>query len=252
MDPCVESLCRRIEDAGLNASAPPQQRVLDGWLLRFSPGKAKRARCINPICAGRMALADKLALCEQAYADAGLPMIFRVTPFAEPADLDAVLGAAGLAAFDDTRVMWRRGLDAIADPAPLPLRAVSGDEYARAVGALRGTPADQVEAHAQRLRLSPVPCRGFVHERDGRVVACGQFALEGTIVGLYDVFTAPEARRQGLARGLCARLLRLAHDLGARTAYLQVDAGNHAARGVYARLGFADAYAYHYRARAPT
>jgi hypothetical protein len=42
----------RIEDAGLNASAPPQQRWLDGWLLRFSPGKANRARCINALAAG--------------------------------------------------------------------------------------------------------------------------------------------------------------------------------------------------------
>ena len=32
----------RAEDAGLNASAPPQQLWLDGWLVRFSPGKAKR------------------------------------------------------------------------------------------------------------------------------------------------------------------------------------------------------------------
>ena len=49
----------RIEDAGLNASAPAQQRLLDGWLLRFSPGKAKRARCINALSAGRLPLAEK-------------------------------------------------------------------------------------------------------------------------------------------------------------------------------------------------
>jgi len=34
-------------------SAPPEQRWLDGWLLRFSPGKAKRARCINAVAEGR-------------------------------------------------------------------------------------------------------------------------------------------------------------------------------------------------------
>ena len=28
-----EALLSRVEDAGLNASAPPQQRWLDGWLL---------------------------------------------------------------------------------------------------------------------------------------------------------------------------------------------------------------------------
>lgn len=246
MDP---SLLACIEDAGLNASAPPQQRVLDGWLLRFSPGKAKRARCVNAIGAGRLPLAEKLTLCEQAYADAGLPMIIRVTPFSEPANLDAALDTAGLVRFDDTRVMCLQRLDAIAEPAPHTLRAVSGDEYARSVGALRGTPADQVEAHTRRLQFSPIAYRGVVHERDGRVVACGQFALDGTIVGLYDVFTAADERRQGMARALCMHLLRHARDLGAKTAYLQVDADNRAARNVYTSIGFADAYEYHYRAR---
>ena len=38
--PFDATLLSRVEDAGLNASAPPQQRWLDGWLIRFSPGKA--------------------------------------------------------------------------------------------------------------------------------------------------------------------------------------------------------------------
>ena len=52
----------RIEECGLNASAPPQQRLVDGWLVRFSPGKAKRARCVNAVAAGRLPLADDAPL----------------------------------------------------------------------------------------------------------------------------------------------------------------------------------------------
>jgi len=83
---------------------------------------------------------------------------------------------------------------------------------------------------------------------DGAVLACGQYAIESELVGLYAVFTAPAARGQGLSRRLCAGLLAQAREQGARTAYLQVDTDNHAARAVYRRLGFADGYAYHYRA----
>ena len=54
-------------------------------------------------------------------------------------------------------------------------------------------------------------------------------------------------RGQGLARKLCASLLVQAREEGARAAYLQVEAGNAAARAVYRRLGFVDAYRYHYR-----
>ena len=72
---------------------------------------------------------------------------------------------------------------------------------------LRGSPLAQRQAHAQRLVNAPVPFVGCVLKRDGEVLACGQFAIEGDLVGLYDVFTAPAARGQGLARLLCSQLL---------------------------------------------
>ena len=92
------NLLSRIEDAGLNASAPPQQRLLDGWLLRFSPGKAKRARCVNAIAPGRLPLSEKLSLCEEAYARVGLPLIVRLdgNNAADGLRLLAEAGIAGL------------------------------------------------------------------------------------------------------------------------------------------------------------
>jgi GNAT superfamily N-acetyltransferase len=247
-----DQLLSRIEDAGLNASAPPQQRWLDGWLLRFSPGKAKRARCINAVAPGRLPLALKLQLARQVFAEAGLPMVLRITRFTQPADLDGQLAALGYSLLDDTRVMVCRGLPDAA-PAPLPpgtcWAQLSPDEYADAVGALRGSPPEQRRAHAQRIAWSPVPYEGFAirRESDGEVLACGQFAREAELVGLYDVFTRESERGRGLARLLCERLLSLSIKQGATVAYLQVDADNQAARRIYQRLGFADAYAYHYR-----
>lgn len=251
-DPCLLS---RIEDAGLNASAPPQQRWVDGWLVRFSPGKAKRARCINAVAPGRMPVAHKLALCESVFAQAKLPLIVRVTPFSEPAGLDSALEAMGLQRFDDTRVMV---LEDISNrvvpslPATLSIHSIGLEAFAQRVGALRGSPLSQRLAHGQRLVQSPVPFFAFEMKLDGEVVACGQYAREADLVGLYDIFTAEWARGRGYASRLCAHLLADSHQRGARHAYLQVDGDNRAARAVYQRLGFGDAYAYHYRSRDPS
>ena len=247
-----ETLLSRIEDASLNASAPPQQRWMDGWLVRFSPGKAKRARCINAVAAGRLPLAEKLALCEAAYREAGLPMVVRITHFTQPAGLDEHLAALGLTVLDDTRVMVNPALPTARPPA-LPAgahwAALAAPAYAEAVGRLRGSPPEQREAHAQRLALSPVPYHGFAIRRDddGAVLACGQFAIEAELVGLYDVFTDESQRGKGLASVLCKHLLSLAVLQGARVGYLQVEYDNRVARHIYGRLGFADAYRYHYR-----
>jgi ribosomal protein S18 acetylase RimI-like enzyme len=252
------ALLSRIEDAGLNASAPPQQRWIDGWLVRFSPGKAQRARCVQPVAAGRLAIDDKLALAAQIYAEAKLPMIVRITPFALPRGLDAHLDARGWRAEQDTRVMV---LSALADdmkkaealPRGLVFEPLGLAAFAQAVGTLRGSPLAQRSAHAERLEAAPVPFRPLAIRRkdDGALLACGQFAREAELVGLYDIFTAPAARGQGLARRLCARLLALARAEGARGAYLQVEADNAPARAVYRGLGFADGYRYHYRLAPP-
>jgi len=272
-------MLQRIEDSSLNASAPPQQRWLDGWLVRYSPGKAKRARCINAVALGQRSSQAKLAECEALYQQAGLPLVVRITPFTQPAGLDAELACQGWPMFDETRVMVLAELEGWTGEAGLIPQTGSTDQmpqtaemaemaemappwlppgwtetvegaldYARTVGALRGSSALEIESHAQRLQWSPVPYTGLVWRDDvGQVQACGQFAREAGLVGLYDIFTAPAARGRGLARALCARLLALARDEGARTAYLQVDAANAPARKVYARLGFQDAYTYHYR-----
>jgi ribosomal protein S18 acetylase RimI-like enzyme len=249
------TLLSRVEDAGLNASAPPQQRWLDGWLVRFSPGKAKRARCVNAVAQGRLSMREKFALCQRVFDEAQLPLIFRITPMSEPQRLDAWLESNGLRVLDDTRVMVNGDLSKLA-PEPLPpgvtIQRVGHAAFAQIVGQMRGSPLSQQQAHSQRLELSPVPFEGWVLRRSGEsaVLACGQAATEADLVGLYDVFTATAARNNGWARKLCGQMLDRARQRGARVGYLQVDAANLAARSVYRRLGFDDGYAYHYRTAA--
>lgn len=254
--PLAAAELSRIEDASLNASAPPQQLWLDGWLLRLSPGKAKRARCIHALAPGLLPLDARLEQAELVYRQAGLPLIVRLTPYTQPADLDPALAGHGLQRFGDSLVMVGRlaAMD-LAESVPVPgslsLQAAAPADYARIIAALRGSPSGQEVAHAERLLQSPVPYQGLVLHRDGEVLACGQSAREGDRVGLYDVFTAAPARGQGLSRLLCAELLRRGAREGASTAYLQVDADNAPALALYRRLGFGVGYAYHYRAADP-
>jgi hypothetical protein len=79
-----EALLCRVEDAGINASAPPQQRWLDGWLVRYNPGKAKRARCINAVAPGRLPLADKLHSPRRSLKRRACPWWCASHPFRNP------------------------------------------------------------------------------------------------------------------------------------------------------------------------
>jgi GNAT superfamily N-acetyltransferase len=238
---------RRLEELALNSSAPPGQLLYDGWLLRLLPGKAKRARSVNAVYRSTMELDTKLAYCERLYRSANLPAIFRITPFSEPADLDARLEARGYQRFDVTAVEG-----AEIDAAHLRETSVETMELAAwvdAVGALRSSPREHRAAHLARLQGMPLAMQAVAIREGGRIVATGLTIVEDESAGLFDIITHDEARQQGYGRRIVQGLLRHGWDLGARNAYLQVQADNVPARRLYAQFGFAERYTYWYRGR---
>jgi len=96
---------RRLEEIALNASGPANPRFFDGWMLGFTPGKSKRVRSVNPFFGSSLPLETKFDTCKAIYATAGLPCIIRLTPFAQPPELEDWLAAQGYERFDDTMVM---------------------------------------------------------------------------------------------------------------------------------------------------
>ena len=243
----LASLAQRAEQAGLNASAPPQQAQVEGWLIRLSPGKAKRSRCVNALAAGTLPLDDLLARCKASFDVAGLPLIVRITPFSQPADIDAQLEAKGYFSFDAADVMVLDQLPPVSRETAR-LQPLDAAAYAELVGALRHSTPIEIAAQAERVAASTVPYQGFaLRDADGGLLACGQVAREGTIAGLYDVFTPIKQRGQGHGFRLCAALLQQAAQAGAIEAYLQVASDNEFAKRLYAKLGFRFAYRYHYR-----
>jgi len=242
----------RVEEAGLNALQTQRQLFYDGWLLRLSPGKAKRARSVNAHFGSTLPLAAKLDHCEALYARHGLPALFRITPFVRPPDLDAALAARGYQAAEETLVMAAllAARPALAPPpAGVTLTDVDAHGFVDVVGNLRGSRATQREAHRERLANSVLPNRMIALRAGGDIVGAGQIALDGDLAGIFDVVTAQSARGRGYATLACAALLSWAAQQGARAAYLQVDANNVAAIAVYRKFGFATLYTYHYRVR---
>lgn len=238
---------RRLEELSLNSSSPPGQLVYDGWLVRLSPGKAKRARSVNAVYPSSLPVDDKIAYCERLYAACGLPALFRLTPFSQPAALDAELEARGYRRFDVTAVE------------AAPIRAAQGEaggvepmelaDWVGAVASLRGSPEAHRRGHLARLDGMPLVKRAVALRCDGAIAATGLTIVEGDCAGLFDIVTHEAHRRRGYARRIVEGLLRAAWELGARHAYLQVQQENSGARKLYSQFGFEEKYLYWYRGR---
>lgn len=239
---------RRIEEYSLNASGAFQSLVYDGWLLGYRPGPSKRLRCVNPFYPSSLPVAAKIAHCVRFYRDAGLPPLFRLLPFSQPAGLDAELERERWVRFEPTLVQTVE-LGASRSPA-VPahvVEIVAVAEWVDATAALLGVSGDDLPRQRERARSYPLAQAGALARRGGEVVAGGLVKLEGDAAGLFALATAPAMRGRGYGRAVVAALLAEARTRGARRAYLQVTAANTAATTLYAHFGFATEYDYWYR-----
>jgi len=75
-------------------------------------------------------------------------------------------------------------------------------------------------------------------EETAGICACCAFRLVLDEAHVMNVAVAPRARRRGLARRLLGFALRRAARAGARTAFLELRAGNREALALYESLGF--------------
>jgi GNAT superfamily N-acetyltransferase len=224
----------------LETEAPP------GWLQRFSHGYTKRANSINALDPEAEITPEVIETLEAPYRRRGLPPIWRISPLA-PAMTDRLLAARGYRRIDDSLVQVA-AIDAGlgADPA-VTISAQPSAAWLAGFAELH--PVSVLHRPAMtRMVQSIASLAGFALIEDS--AQCLAFALgvvDGDHLGVFDMLVATTARRRGLARRVLRSVCAWGHAQGARIAYLQVVAGNEAARRLYADHGFETVYTYWYR-----
>jgi ribosomal protein S18 acetylase RimI-like enzyme len=236
-----------IEQRALNAWPALHTRFAGGWALRLADGCTKRANSANPL-APKSPFAQVQATAERFYRRAGLPTVFRLTPLAPP-DADGALAAAGYNLRDPSSLM----IAPLSEVPPAPqveLAAHADAEWLAGVTSANATPHPLCAAHAAIVGAIRQPAAFATVREGGRSVGFGMAVAEQGYVGLFDLIVVPGRRGQGHGRALCEALLGWGRTRGAMRAYLQVQADNSPALGLYATLGFEPGYAYHYRVAA--
>lgn len=239
-------LVRDIEERAFNAWPALETRLAQGWLMRLSSGYTKRANSLNAWRPDNP-LGTVLGHAADIYASRGLPLIVRLTPLVD-AGADAMLEARGFSRLDETIVMTASLSELSVGPDPaITVHSVPTPVWLDGFARANGVPEARRRLHDSMVAHIATPVAFAQLEADGSPVAWGIAAVERGFVGLFDIVTAPSARRRGAARRLVGHLLHWAKAQQAATAYLQVVAANSPAIALYQRLGFAEAYRYHYR-----
>lgn len=236
LEPVTARAWRASEEAGLG-----------GWTVNASRGVSGRINACWPNGEPGRPVEAALRDVEAWYAARSLPARFKVVDaLCGPRDLPKHLAAAG----------YRPGKETLVMTGPLPLGGdpqvgVLADPDERFADVFAGASSDPLDAQErlEALARTPLP-RGFaLAEADAAPAAIGAFAVEAPWVGIFAMRTLPAFRRRGLARTVLDSLLTRASALGARRAWLQVEAENAGARRLYEIAGFEEAYRYRYWVR---
>ncbi|MER5933694.1 GNAT family N-acetyltransferase [Streptomyces sp. NPDC002054] len=220
---------------------PLESEPLGDWTLRAAAGFTRRANSVLPLGEAGIPLDEALARVTAWYADRGLPAYVQTATGA--------VGTQEALCAQLTERGWTREVSAeirIASLAPVADvdADVSGVALSRDFGddwlARYGRVADPAVARAVLSAGSSV----WFAEVPGKAI--GRCVVDGRWAGFTSVEVAPEHRRQGLATAVMAALARQALEEGASAAWLQVEADNGGARGLYDGLGFATHHAYHH------
>jgi len=240
----------KLEELSTNAWPALETMVHDGWLLRFADGYTKRANSISPLYPGTDELASKIAACEAYYESKGLPAIFKMTPFAEPHDLDERLEQKGYTAQAFTSIQ-AVSLDKVAAPSlhTVQVNEHYTAEWRDAYCRLSGQGEKAKETMTQTLRKI-IPRAGYAAlYLEDKVVACGLGVVEREYIGLFDIVTDEAYRNRGLGEQLVLSLLQWGQKQGAAYSYLQVLQDNEPAMRLYKKIGYHEQYTHWYRVK---
>ena len=237
-----------MEELSLRAWPAYEEKIYDGWVLRFAEGYTKRANSVNPLYTSSVDVGEKIAYCEKAYGERGLPAVFKLTGESTPAELDRELTARGYDRLDETSVrLLSLGKGHAAVPGVGQFPRVC-EEWLRSFARCSGIDdATTVEKLARILRSIPGETIFAYVKEKGRIVACGLGVLDQGYLGGFDIVVDPAYRKMGYGRRIMEGLLGTGAGRGAKTAYLQVVAGNRPAEKLYDSLGFSEIYRYWYR-----
>ena len=247
-----------LERATLDAVCPAAQSELPGWLLPFDAADIGRARSAIPLRHQDLDIAALPAI-EQLYRDQGLPPTFRIAHTPGLRHWQARLLALGyrqtapvhvqIASVADMQAAAdlsnsAQGSHNASQPANVVLLDAPGDAWA-SVYTAPGFDAEDGALRVQLLSRSRFARYAYVQSA-GVSLAAGTACISRDWLSVHGMRTLPHAQGQGLGTSLLTAFVGLARQRGISRAFLQVEADNAPALGLYRRFGFGTAWTYHY------
>lgn len=240
-----------MEAVGFRAWPASSVHYDGSWAVRLTASHpSRRINSVNPLDpADNRDIEQRIARIEQRFRAYERPIVFRMSPLA-PAELQAHLNAMGWQRVDETRVLAASLADMDLDGGYelLPVRDIG--RFVDAAIALNADERVNKPGLTELLESIRPPYGMFIMEDENGPAAAALCVHDNEMAGLFEITVRDDLRSRGFGRSIVRAALRWATAQGATTGWLQVEAANQPANGLYERLGFEEVYRYVYRTKA--
>lgn len=236
-----------IERATLDAVCPAEVHEIPGWLLPYDPLPIGRAQSAVPLSHGALSL-EALHTVQAHYQQCNWPTVFRLPEQVLSPAVTTALQTMGYTpdAPVHVQVAPTRKLLELAASEQVVIQARPTPPWASVYTADGFDPQDG----ANRVQLLSRSAHAvYAHvEREGQTLAAGVGVgvISRGWLSVHGMRTRPNAQGQGLASQILAGLAAHALAKGIERVFLQVEASNTVALGLYQKAGFATAWRYQY------
>lgn len=247
---------QQIEQASIASWPALQEQAIDGGLLRYSNGLSRRGNAL--ILAGKSNRDASLLIkdAECFYHGFGEKVIAKVCstdglPEKNHSHLDLRLAQKHYRIESPTHVMVKQLDEVVTEPLVTSIKKIEIVDLQRWLVshcAIKKLSRDDFDTHFAMLEKLAVPsCFLVLKNTAGNTVATGFATQSGDAIGVYGLATDNDYRRQGFGTAIVAALEEWGRQHNGSYAYLQVEAANKAAFGLYQKFGYTSFYHYWYR-----
>ena len=250
-----------IEELSANAFPALSTLLVNGWILRFAEGYAKRANSVSPLYPCGIDVVKNVELCEKIYLSKKLNPVFKLTECENGFLIDNILQSRGYEYEAKTNIL----LKDLSKEKEVENAGEGPNECTNAssVSSYRSCEEDWFEAFTRMNKVSnankatlrkilnsliPDAFYGFYKENN-EILAVGLGVMERGFIGMFDIYVDEAHRRKGLATKIMNKLISEGVAHGCDYSYLQVIDDNENAKLLYKKLGYEKQYSYWYRVK---
>jgi GNAT superfamily N-acetyltransferase len=216
-----------------------------GWIIHWNDGVTWRANSVLPNkWESSVSVEQVVDYVIALYREKNTPPAFKISPASQPKGLDKLLEEKGFELRMVTAAIEE--ISCLGPRVPVDLFKVTDDSLDIL---MHDSPREKIAIEVRREIIHQIAgdkniARVLMH---GHIAGVGLGVVEGEWLGLFSIRTLPEFQRRGIAWSVSCALAMWGEDHGAKQVFLQVEAENEPALGLYETMGFKTMYTYWYR-----